>query len=227
MKIFIDFDDVLFNTEKFKIEYFRIFKSFGIPEKIFDECYYDPLRNSGIKEYNPKNHIQRILEKTGSDFPLLEEKIIDFVSDTGAYIFPDVENFLKNFKKEDLFIVSFSLTRFQLSKIFNSGISDFFRKVEVVNDKKSRAVRFLIEEERLNMSESFYFLDDRVEHIGDVKRKFPFIKSILVRRPEGRYKEERNEYCDFQVENLDQVRVILKESETLILNSKSKKLCVG
>ncbi|MFA7209535.1 MAG: HAD hydrolase-like protein [Parcubacteria group bacterium] len=210
MKIFIDFDDVLFNTKKFKDDYLEVFAAYGISKEVFERFYYDPQSVGGIKKYDPIRHIGRIFKKEKEIGKNLEKSVMDFVSDTSRYVFPDVTGFLKKFRKEELFIVSYSLTDFQKAKISNSGIGDFFKAIEIGSELKEKAVAGLIDREGIDLSkENVYFIEDRISHIESVKRKYPVIRTILLKRKEGRYADGKNELCDFEVENLEQAEKII------------------
>jgi len=210
MKIFIDFDDVLFNTKRFKLGYLKCFEKYGVSKEMFDECYYDPLSRGSIKKYDPAKHIRRIFAKHKNIKRELEKEIVKFTTDTKKYIFPDVLEFVKKNKRNDLFIISYSKTDLQKAKIANSGISNFFKAVEITNKLKSGAIGMLLKKEKIKCSEeAVYFIEDRAEQIENVKKKYPQIKTILLKRKGGRYFDEKNSYCDFECANLSQVKKVI------------------
>lgn len=215
MKIFIDFDDVIFNTGKFKKELVRIFLNNGVANDVFEKYYYDyPIRqkNGKLKKYDPREHIRRIKESIRIPTADLEKALDKLTGDTREYVFRDVEDFLKNFNKNDSYLVSYAKTGFQESKIKNAGIEKYFKKMVIVDELKSSAIRELFKKDKIKKEEKLYFLDDRIEQIESVKKKYPFIATIFVRRKEGRYNDERNKYCDFEVKNLKQaVKIILNK----------------
>jgi FMN phosphatase YigB (HAD superfamily) len=212
MKIFIDFDDVLFNTKKFRTDYLNIFKKYGISKRVFEVCYYSATESKkNIRQYNPVDHIERVAKLNSIDLPALQKDVTNFVKDTSEYIFNDVGSFLGGFKKRDLIIASFSKTNFQKAKIANSGIAENFHKVEIVNELKSTAIGNFIKSKEILVDMNVYFIDDRVEQLMDVKKNFPQIKTILLKRKEGRYNDRKNKHCDFVCHNLDQAeKIILK-----------------
>ena len=210
MKIFIDFDDVLFNTKKFKKGCFEIFKKNGVPKKIFDECYYDPLDNRSIKVYDVTGHIDRICERVGLSPSIFREEVDSFVADTSQYVFPDVFGVLEKFQKKELCIVSFSVTNFQKSKIAGSGVVKYFSGVKIVDVLKGAAVAEIIEKEKLHNDKELYFIDDRTEQIESVKKACSQVKTILCVRREGRYRDRKNKYCDYKIANLKEIEKIIK-----------------
>ena len=54
----------------------------------------------------------------------------------------------------------------------------------------------------MDITSEMWFFDDRVHFLESVKRTFPTIKTVLVQRPEGRFSDEPNEFCDYFVSDL-------------------------
>ena len=68
MKLFIDFDDVLFNTRNFTKDIKILFLKHGIPENIFNETYKNANRFSGkidkrMRTYDPSFQFKKIRDK--------------------------------------------------------------------------------------------------------------------------------------------------------------------
>lgn len=207
MLIFLDFDDVLFNTKKFKDDYFDLFKKRGVTRDIFEKFYYDPLDKRVTKSYSPVTHIERVCKQLPLDYAGFEELIVQFIGDTRRYVFKDVVKFLKNFPKKELYLISFSKTNFQKLKIFNSGIAEYFSQVKIVDELKGNAIRKIIKNR--DADEKIYFIDDRVEHLTDAKIKNPNIITIFLLRKEGRHRDKENKYCDFAVKNIGEIFKII------------------
>jgi FMN phosphatase YigB (HAD superfamily) len=213
MKLFFDFDDVLFNTKKFKEDCYAIFKKKGVSRSFFDECYYDPLDTASIRVYDVVKHIERICQKTNRDCSILEHAVAIFVADTKKYVFADVSDVLSGFHKKDLDILSFSKTNFQKAKINGSGITSFFNKITIINSLKGEEMAKIIKKEKLGSSEEVYFIDDRVEQIEDVKKRCPQVKTILCVRPEGRYRDRKNKHCDYRITSLREIKKIIRTNK--------------
>jgi len=62
MKIFIDFDDTIFNTARFKTELENIFFRFGITPEEFEATYlnYPQKKETGLRTYSLKNQIEKL-----------------------------------------------------------------------------------------------------------------------------------------------------------------------
>ncbi len=211
MKIFIDFDDVLLNTKKFREDYMKIFRKNNISLNIFNKYYNDyPIRkrNGRIIKYDSDKHLKIIKEKENIKTGKLRRDIGKLIKRINKYIFSDAENFLRQFKKNDLYLVSYGNTRFQKSKIKSSGLQKYFKETVIIDKLKSFAVRNIIKKNNFRKEEMF-FIDDRVEQIGDIKKKIAGIATIFVKRKEGRYNDKRNRYCDYTAKNLKEVQEII------------------
>lgn len=209
MLIFLDFDDVLFNTKKFKDDYYKLFKSRGVDKKTFENFYYDPLDTRKTKTYSPKQHIKRVCAYVTLNYREFEVDIIKFLNDTSSYVFKDVVNFLENFSREELQLISFSKTNFQKMKILNSGIAKYFNQITIVSKLKGAAIKKIIKDKRVGSKEKIYFIDDRVEHLKDAKIKNPKIITIFFLRKEGRHRDEANKYCDYSVTDIKKIFEII------------------
>jgi len=207
MLIFLDFDDVLFNTKEFKNDYFKLFEAEGISREVFDKFYYTFSGGVKVAKYYPQKHLDRIFGESNPARQNFEKKIIKFISNTEKYIFKDVKNFLENFSSDNLCVLSFSKTDFQKSKIMNSGIAKYFSQIEITNQLKGGAMAEILKNKK---ADKIYFVDDRAEHIKDAKIKNDGIIAILLKRKEGRYNDKKNQYCDFEAHNLGEVLKIIK-----------------
>jgi FMN phosphatase YigB (HAD superfamily) len=173
MKIFLDFDDVLFHTKKFTIDYRAIFRKRGVKKEIYTKYYYAYPCNEkkDFKRYNPQEHVKAI----GKNFPInaqkLKKDISKFIEDTRPYVFTDVQSFIKNFSKKDLYLISFPKIKFQLAKIKNSGLEKFFKRTILANAGKAEALNRQIRKDKIKKGERIYFIDDRLEKIEEMKEK--------------------------------------------------------
>lgn len=210
MLIFLDFDDVLFNTRKFKDDYFDLFKKRGVTKDVFEKFYYDPLDKRNTKSYSPVGHIRRVCRQSQLNYSEFEEDVMRFTQNTDRYVFNDTIKFLENFSKKELCLISFSKTNFQKSKIFNSGITKYFNQIEIVDELKGKAIEKIIKLKSSDISERIYFIDDRVEHLTDAKIKNPNIITIFLLRKEGRHRDRRNKFCDYKVTSTREILKIIK-----------------
>jgi FMN phosphatase YigB (HAD superfamily) len=206
-----DFDDVLFNTRKFRDDIIRLFLKFGISKKYFYKTYKDfPVKkkNGDIVMYDPEKQFRKLKNNSNIDISGLQKEFYKLVSNSGKYIFKDVIEFLEKIKKDNLYIISYGKNNLQKLKIKNSGLEKYFDKISIINKNKSEAIPYLFGKKKI-ADEEVYFFEDREKFIKDVKSKYPFIKTILMKRKEGRYRDRRTKYCDFVIKNF-------KEAERII-----------
>lgn len=211
VKIFVDFDDVLLNTKKFREDYIKTFKANNVPLEVFNKYYYDyPVkkRNGRIIKYDSDEHLEIITEKEKIKTARLRSDIKKLIKKISKYIFPDVENFLRSFKKNSLYLVSYGDTRFQKNKIKNSGLKQYFEKIIIIDKLKASSIKKIIEKNKFR-KEKMFFIDDRVEQIGDVKRKIPEIITIFMKRKESRHHDKKTKYCDYVAKNLIEAKKII------------------
>lgn len=213
MKIFVDFDDVLFNTKDFLYDIEDIFKKNGISEKIFRRYYKDGSEKKGdekVRKYNPKEQIKRI-KAAGFETKKAEKEISRLLKHTSKYIFADGIAFLKKLKEEELYIVSFGEKRFQGEKIKNSGIGKYFKKILIVDVSKAVGIKKVLSKKNIEPGEALIFLDDRVKFLRDIKKSYPGMVTFHMIREEGRFSDSKNKYCDFQVKDFNEVIKFIEE----------------
>lgn len=212
MKIFIDFDDTLFHTKKFRQDLTQLFLSHGVPQKDFDISYGILTGKTGICKtcYNPIKQIRFLRETILFDHEKLEKDLKIFLEQLACYVFKDSTSFLKNFKKTELFLVTYGNAKTQKDKVRGARLINYFHKVIITNGTKSEGISKFINNKK-SPDEEIYFIDDRTEYIFEIKSAFPKITTILMKRKAGRYNDASNEYCDFTAKNLNQVlRIIMK-----------------
>ena len=213
MKVFIDFDDVLFYSKKFIQDEKKIFRKYKISEELFQKHYYQYRKDKKgnlIRIYNLKKQLRGIKKEKKMDIEPIRKELEVFLKDTGKYIFNDVENFLKKFEKKNLFIISYSKTDFQKNKIKNSGIPKYFKKIIITDEEKFKALKRIIDTEKTK-NEEIFFLEDRTDYIAGIKNEIPWVKTILMRRPQGLYKDEVLACCDFRIKNLKEAEKIINK----------------
>lgn len=209
MIIFIDFDDVLFNTKKFKDDLQNLFFQHGISREVFEYYYHNPQQKKALKTYDPWNHLEMIRKGEDLNVEGVKKDLEGFMVDTNPYLFDDSIDFLKAFHDQDICIVSYGESHFQEMKIGECRVGRYCKKIRITDQLKSMVIEKLLEDENYDGGK-VYFIEDRIEQIEDVKRKFPFVKTIFMRRSEGRYHDEPTELCDFEAISLGEAEGIIK-----------------
>jgi hypothetical protein len=208
MKIFIDFDDVIFNTGKFVINLRNFFQENGISEDLFRKYYYTEIENSEIKLFDPWNMFERLEREQGFDAKNIREKFSKQLADLESFVFPDVAEFLKKMGKQNIFLISFGLPVFQNEKIVGCGVDKLVNGCIVTRGSKAVAIEKTIQQLEIPNGEQLIFIDDRVEQVQEIKKRFPACCTMLLCRKEGRYCDAKNEYCDYEVHSLEAREII-------------------
>lgn len=215
MKIFLDFDDTLFDTNAFFVSLQDIFEEFGISKEISLKSYQEIKAEfpSGGWCYSFERHIEKLKQYVSFDEKGLRNRLMIYITTTERFLFSDVRDFLSSLKKNGhtLFILSFGDIQFQSAKIAGAGISQFIERNIITDEDKVVALQGEINDNE----EEIWFFDDRIHFLESVKRAFPGIKTVFVKRKEGRYQDEPTGFCDYVVRNLI-------EGERIVYSSYSK-----
>ncbi len=215
MKIFIDFDDVLFNTKNFVEDIKKIFEKHGVSETLFKRYYKELPAKKGdekVRKYNPYKQMERV-KALGIETKGIEKEFKKLVKNTKNYLFEDGVKFLREFEDEDLYVVSFGNKKFQGEKIKNSGIGKYIKRTLIIEASKAIGIRKILRRKNLKPGEALIFVDDRAKFLKDIKKTYPGMVTFLMKRKEGRYDDKRTKYCDFEMENFNQAIDIIKDAQ--------------
>lgn len=206
MKIFVDFDDTLFHTKKFFDDLVRVFYAHGVTEAQFREAY------DAIRPRDPRKQLTYLQEHFALDTEDLARAFDDFMRAARGYVFPDVDDFLSAFAREDLFLLSYATKEFQREKIARSGLEHFFRDVLITSGSKFDILSDVVREEGLVPHEAVVFIDDHPDQLGEMEqRDRDGITTLHIRRPEGRYSAlSCDATCNYEVKNLVEAREIIE-----------------
>ncbi|PIX89990.1 MAG: hypothetical protein COZ29_02310 [Candidatus Moranbacteria bacterium CG_4_10_14_3_um_filter_45_9] len=97
MKIFLDFDDLLFDTNAFFVSLQYIFEEFGISKEISLKSYQEIKAEfpRGGWCYSFGRHIEKLKQYVAFDEEDLRKRLMMFITDTERFLFSDVENFFR------------------------------------------------------------------------------------------------------------------------------------
>jgi FMN phosphatase YigB (HAD superfamily) len=210
MKVFVDFDDVLFNTGAFVAHLKSIFADFGINEELFTKTY-EAMRTAahgGNFCYRFDKHVAKIREHKAVDEAALIGALEAALKNTEAFVFADSKEFLRFLTERghDVRVLSFGDQGFQTNKIQASGIELLVNEIIVTNEDKETAIGHVLGES----TDPAYFFDDRVFFLESVKKVFPQVTTVLVQRSEGRFRDTRTLLCDQRVATLDEAEVFFE-----------------
>jgi len=200
--IILDFDGVLFNDERFKRDYWRLFRRAGIPHRIHQDAYIasKELHRGGYRHDLHLTLVKRHMPAV--QIPALEQNIWKLLGHSAEYLYHDTKPFLRYWqsKGEALALVS-SGNAFQEKKVHSSGITSLFLAAIVADTSdKVYPVRALVKRAGRNR---IVFIDDRRNFVDAVKQNFP---RILVLQMIRRRDRERSVAADAIVPNLAAAR---------------------
>ncbi len=213
MKVFIDFDDVIFNAKKFKNDLIKIFLKNGITKSEFENSYYTFAKKDQDrrKYYDPKSQIQVLRRRRQINQKKLNLEIDALMKNLEKYVFLDVRDFLDNFPKKDLFLLTYGHVKFQKNKIKGAGIGKYFRKTIISRDNKADDILETAKKIKLPAEEEIILIDDRPEQIERAKRRKKKITAFRMCRKEGRYSDLICFHKDYEVKTLMGVLKIIKK----------------
>ena len=217
MKVFIDFDDVIFNAKRFKEDLIRVFLKNGITRSEFENSYYTFQKRAQEwgQHYDPKKQILVLRKKNKIDSKKLNKDLDVFMSNLKGYVFSDAYDFMKVFSKKDLFLITYGHVKFQMKKIESSGVEKYFEKVLVTKNNKIDEIMKMCRKCKFPSEEKIILIDDRPEQLEKAEKEKKSILTFRLCRPEGRYSDLICADKDYEAKNLKEVEKIL-EKEGLV-----------
>lgn len=177
MKYIFDFDDVIFDSQKFKEE--RLFTQlieFGISK--------DLVRNLYQKNFSSSRDLYvRSFETCGYDWDVSQLDILEsnLFQNIDIFLNKDVVNFLRQAGKSNCIVLSAGDYEFQNKKIKDSGITDLVLEVVVVPwSKKEWILGYM----HTYKDETVYFVDNTESHLAHPEFKnYKNLNLILYTNP--------------------------------------------
>ncbi len=165
MKFIFDFDDVLFNTKKFKEHMYVCLEKAGINRSAAEEYYAKP---KGARLW---------LKELLSHFSVRNDLYEEILNKSKNFINMELLNIIRKLGKENCYIVSYGNEEFQKDKINRTQIGSLFSEIMVVPESKKGAIEEICAK---HMGEKVIFVDDKVHHFKDLDfKKCPNLKTIL------------------------------------------------
>jgi len=209
MKIFVDFDNTIFDTRhKFLDAFFGVFENYGVSREIFEETlpHFSKTTLQSGKCYSPERHIKIIKKNTGRDIneKVFLQEISEFLEKLEKFVFEDFYAFVNQYNKEDLIILSYGEQKFQQQKIVGSGVEQFFIDTIITQDDKAVDIEKYMQD---FLDESAILIDDKAEYFENMKKLSIDTKTIHIIRDDK--KCENDNWCDMCVGNLRDVSGII------------------
>lgn len=206
--ICIDLDCTLIDAEKRYRDEMIVAAEYGILKKKYVAAVNELYRQYGRTFYCFELLYEFLLKAK----PGLSRKIID---DLNAlldknYFFSDSEFFLSSFKPQQLTLVTTGNQHFQFRKIATHGLRRYINYIWVITDKALAISGELIVASRSGIKEPFFFIDDAPREIEAVKKAYPEVTCIQVRKPASWETQRETEYYDVYLPNLEMTTHYIK-----------------
>lgn len=204
MKIILDFDDTVLDTGNQVEELINIFRRYGFTLEEYNSNYKRSKAAKG--DFDADFMIDLFAESKKIDKKRIKEEINSAIGRSKEFVYSDFFDFVKDFAKQDLFLVTVGLKEIQEAKVINSGVSFYFSKVSIPLKRKSDEINLI---EKKFPTEKIFFVDDKAKQIDKVKKQMPRIIAIKMERASGRHIFPKSELADYTVKNFAQVRDII------------------
>ncbi|MFA7170975.1 MAG: hypothetical protein WC180_03205 [Candidatus Paceibacterota bacterium] len=205
MKIYLDFDDTIFDTRAFAEDLSRIFERVGFSEKDFFDNYALVRDNRGGLDldalFNQLSHQREF------DIRKTRRSVDNLFANVDVFVHNDFFDFARGFSKEDLTLLSYGPTLSQREKIENSKVIPFFNEIIVTSRSKEESFPDIL---RKYPSEELFFVDDKADQIDRVKTVAPSVVVMKMERPGGRHTGIKSELADHIVKDFYDVAEIIK-----------------
>lgn len=203
MKIFLDFDDTIFDRGAFWKKMESVFLEKGVSPKIISESYEKSRKkiNKDFSIFNPEKQMDIISKKTSIDRRILEKGAKEVFAMARDYVYADFWKFVAKFKKSELYLISFGDAKFQKDKIRHAGVGKKFKEVIITQKQKIREIKRVVGKKT---EEKIIFIDDRDDQIEIIKKYDSSIRCFRIDRKKERSCKTK-EYYDYRINSLEEV----------------------
>ncbi len=194
VRIFCDLDCTLIDSERRYEDEKQIAARLGVSRDDYEWAVDELYHRFGIARYSFTVLLEIIRERVPHVSSGLAEELMSLLDRN--YFFPDSLNFLNQFRRRDLTLVTAGVIEVQLKKVETHGMKALMGDI-VVTDSKPRAMG-----ERKLDGRIHFFLDDAPREIEAVKRAHPDIVCIQMRIPPSWESQKYTNFADVCLPNL-------------------------
>lgn len=206
MKIFIDFDDTLFDSVKFKKYFENVFIREGISANNFRKSY-NRVKEKGI--YSLEKHLEFLGLDEGIKGKNVQKKLKNLFSDLSCCVYADSWEFVEKFPRKDLIILSFGQHSFQKKKMLGSKISKKFSKMIITQSRKIGTIHDFTKKNNCQ-GEKLVLIDNKAEFLEKVEKNDHEILTIQMLRNKS---EKIAKHADYRVKKFKEVLKIINEQK--------------
>jgi len=177
MKLFIDFDGVLFDSQKFRSDLISQIEKSGFSKQEVGDSYNAECLDGN---YLPADHLARLEKIRQFNVRLSQARIESLLTSAKKYLFPDIESSLKVISKLPNYqveMISLGHPKFQPRKIKKTSVSKYFQKLHFTPIPKAKYLKKIVKQK-----EKFMIVDDRGDALEEIVKEFPRAIAIEMRR---------------------------------------------
>ncbi len=181
----IDFDDTLFDTQKFKDSLNKTLIDCGV-SLVDADWSYQLARNLPDGQF-AYSHVRRaeFLATRGYDQNLIVTALEKVMANESLllHLLPGVHEFLQTLKDlgKQLILLSLGDPNFQELKVQGTGIAYYFDRLFMVPDKKEAVIAELLAH---HSPTEYWLVNDKVNETLNIKKSFPDIRVVLKHSPQ-------------------------------------------
>lgn len=205
MKIYLDFDDTILDTDGFIRELVRVFNSAGFTEKDFYDNYEKTKAKVG--DFDLDTIFNIFAEQQEFDVRKARRSVDNLFANVDVFVHNDFFDFAKEFGKDNLSMLSFGTTPSQREKIENSKVVPYFGEIIVTDKSKEENFKDIVKK---HADKKLFFVEDKADQIDKVKAATPQVTTLKIERPSGRYINTKSELTDHVVKDFYDVTNIIK-----------------
>ena len=193
MKIYLDFDRTLFDTDRFLEDLNAISNKYHITDELFDK-HYQLLKEEG---FNYRNTLKSIEKEFSFDKEIYHE-YDDFLKKAQEYVYSDVIPFLERVKNNyKIILFTKGNEDFQLEKINNTNLINYFDAIMIsLKDKGELDIPY----------EECIFIDDNPHELDSINKRNPK-RIIRISRENTRYQSMEAKTKTEIVSSLEEIKL--------------------
>lgn len=205
MKIYLDFDDTILDTDGFIRELIRVFNTAGFADQDFYDNYEKTKEKVG--DFDLDTIFDLFSRQQEFDVRKTRRSVDNLFANVDVFVHDDFFDFAKEFGKDKLAMLSYGTTPSQREKIENSKVVPYFGEIIVTPRSKEENFRDIVREQT---GKRLFFVEDKADQIDKVKLATPQVTAMKIERPSGRYAGSVSQHADHIVKDFHDVADIIK-----------------